>query len=63
MVKAFPNLFNDSNKPVTAAELEKVLSDAINILQINDQIWSDDETLESLDRLASANLNFLREKS
>jgi len=63
MIKAFPNLFNNSNKPVTAAELEKVLSDAINILQINDQIWSDDETLESLDRLASKNLNFLLEKS
>jgi len=63
LITAFPKFFNDSNKPVTAEELEKVLSDAINILQVNDEIWSEDETLESLDRLADANLNYLRRKS
>jgi len=62
LVKAFPDLFNDSQKPITADELEKTLGDAINILKINDEIWSQDATLESLVRLADANLKYLREK-
>jgi hypothetical protein len=63
LVKAFPDILNDSTRPVTASELEKVLQDTINILKINDEIWSQDETLESLGRLADANLIFLRGKS
>jgi hypothetical protein len=63
LVTAFPDFFNDSNKPITAAELEKVIGDAINILKIDDKIWSEDTTLESLDRVADANLKYLREKS
>jgi hypothetical protein len=63
LVKAFPDILNDSQRPVTASELEKVLQDTINDLKINDEIWSHDETLESLCRQADANLKFLREKS
>ena len=63
LVKAFPGLLNDSTRPVTASELEKVLQDTINLLKINDDVWSQDATLESLSRLADANLEFLRGKS
>ncbi len=63
LVTAFPYFFNDLNKPITPDELEKVIRDAINILKIDDKIWSEDTTLESLDRVADANLKYLREKS
>lgn len=58
-----PNFFNDSQKPITADQLEKLLADTINILKVTDEIWNNDTKLETLNRLAEANLNLLRKKS